>query len=129
MTYVRSIGIALGVLLVAGAASAHHLSSAFFDVDERFTLTGELVRIDWRNPHIELSVDVADDQGQLVTWRLEGPSPGELREYIPRSDFADAIGKPIDVEASPARDGSQWGLLRMLTLPGGNPVPLCPANC
>jgi hypothetical protein len=40
-----------------------------------------------------------------------------------------AIGKAVTVEASRARDGSRSGLLRIITLPGGKVISLCPQNC
>jgi hypothetical protein len=118
------------VLLATSTLSAHHNMSAIFDFNQRFTLTGALTQVDWRNPHIELIVDVKSDQGQVQTWKYEGPSPGVFRtRNVGKTDFAGAIGKAITVEASRARDGSLWGLIRVVTLPDGKVVSLCPQNC
>jgi hypothetical protein len=118
------------VLVATGTLSAHHNMSAIFDFNQRFTLTGALTRVDWRNPHIELIVDVKSDQGQVQTWKYEGPSPGVFRtRNVGKADFAGAIGMTITVEASRARDGSLWGLIRVVTLPDGKVVSLCPQNC
>ena len=120
--------IAFGVLLAAGAVDAHHNMSAIFDFNQRFTLTGALSKVDWRNPHIELFVDVKNEQGQVQTWRYEGPSPGIFRtRNIGKDNFV--IGMTLKVEASRARDGSMWGLLREVTLPDGTVLSLCPQNC
>ena len=120
--------IAFGVMLAAGAVDAHHNMSAIFDFNQRFTLTGALTKVDWRNPHIELFVDVKTEQGQVQTWRYEGPSPGIFRtRNIGKDNFT--IGMTLKVEASRARDGSMWGLLREVTLPDGTVVSLCPQNC
>ena len=69
----------LTVLLLAGSASAHHNMSAYFDFNNRVTVTGTLAKIDWRNPHIELIVDGKDGE-KAQPWRLEGPSPGFFRD-------------------------------------------------
>ena len=120
--------IAFGVMLAAGALDAHHNMSAIFDFNQRFTLTGALTKVDWRNPHIELFVDVKSEQGQVQTWRYEGPAPGIFRtRNIGKDHFT--IGMTLKVEASRARDGSMWGLLREVTLPDGTVVSLCPQNC
>ena len=120
--------IAFGVMLAAGAVDAHHNMSAIFDFNQRFTLTGALTKVDWRNPHIELFVDVKTEQGQVQTWRYEGPSPGIFRtRNIGKDNFT--IGMTLKVEASRARDGSMWGLIREVTLPDGTVVSLCPQNC
>ena len=118
------------VLVATGTLSAHHNMSAIFDFNQRFTLTGTLTQVDWRNPHIELIVDVKSDQGQVQTWKYEGPSPGVFRtRNVGKADFAGALGMAITVEASRARDGSLWGLIRVVTLPDGKIVSLCPQNC
>jgi hypothetical protein len=44
-------------------------------------------------------------------------------------DFENATGKTVKVEASRARDGSLRGLMRIITMPDGKVVSLCPQNC
>ena len=39
------------------------------------TLTGVVTKIDWRNPHTHLYLDVKDGQGKVVNWTLEGYPP------------------------------------------------------
>lgn len=117
--------------VVAGSAWAHHSMSALFDFDQRFTRSGALTKVDWRNPHIYLLVEVKTDEGLVEKWAFEGPSPNffRSREDVGKSDFVSAIGKTVTVEASRARNGSRSGLIRMITLPGGKVVSLCPQNC
>ena len=104
--------------------------SALFDFNQRFTRTGTLTKFDWRNPHIQLSVDAKSDQDQVETWTFEGPSPTFFRTRdVGKVDFESGIGKTVTVEASRARDGSLSGLIRMITLPDGRVVSLCPQNC
>ncbi|MBI4521471.1 MAG: hypothetical protein HY701_11585 [Gemmatimonadetes bacterium] len=114
----------------AGAAWAHHNMSAAFDLNQRFSRTGTLTRLDWRNPHIYLSVDASNDGGQVETWLFEGPPPGFFRTRdIGRDDFESSIEKTVTVEASRARDGSRSGLIREITLADGTVVSACPQNC
>jgi len=129
-------GIAFALVLLAGlvwphqTAWAHHNMSASFDFNNRVTLSGTLSKLDWRNPHIEIFVDVKGDKDQVESWSVEGPAPVFFRDRdISRSDIESALGKQVTVEASRARDGSRWGLLRTLTLPGGKLVSACPQNC
>ena len=117
-------------VLVSGSAWAHHNMSAAFDFNQRFTETGTLTQLDWRNPHIYVSVEVTSEEGQVATWQFEGPSPGSFRaRAIDKSDFVNSIGQTVTVEASRARDGSLSGLIRQITLADGTVVPLCPQNC
>ena len=129
MTVRSQVAIALVMILFSGLAGAHHNMSALFDFNNRVTLTGTLAKFDWRNPHIQLIVDVNKD-GQIETWTLEGPPPIFFKERdISKSDFENAFGKTVTAEASRARDGSRAGLLRTMTLPGGKLVSACPQNC
>ena len=128
--------VAGGLVLLAGlawphpAAWAHHNMSANFDINNRVTFAGTLTKLDWRNPHIEFFVDVKGDKDQIDTWSVEGPAPAFFRDRdVSRSDVEAALGKMVTVEASRARDGTRWGLLRTLTLPDGKLVSACPQNC
>ena len=124
------VSVALALVLAVGTAWAHHNMSALFDFNQRFTRTGTLTKFDWRNPHIQLSVDAKGEQGEMETWSFEGPSPTFFRtRNVGKVDFESGIGKTVTVEASRARDGSLSGLIRMITLPDGTVVSLCPQNC
>ena len=109
---------------------AHHNMTAIFDFNDRVTLTGTLTKIDWRNPHIYLTVDVAKTAGGTESWQAEGPSPTWFRiRDIGKDDFANSIGKSFNMELSRARDKTPTGLIRTITLPGGRVVSACPQNC
>jgi len=124
------VSIAAALFLAAVGVSAHHNMSAAFDFDQRFTRTGVLSKADWRNPHIYLIVDVKSDRGQLEHWSFEGPAPAFFKSRnIGREQFDNAVGKSVTVEASRARDGSMSGLIRMVKLPDGAEISLCPQNC
>jgi len=49
MKKIVAASLALAVL-VMGSTWAHHNMSAVFDVNQRFTVTGTLMKLDWRNP-------------------------------------------------------------------------------
>jgi hypothetical protein len=104
--------------------------TALFDLNDRVTLTGTFSRVDWRNPHINLTMEVKDAEGKMETWQIEGPPPSFFRTRdVGKADFEGAIGKTVTAEASRARDKSPSGLMRIITLPGGKIVSACPQNC
>ena len=125
------VGLAFaGVLLSVKSAYAHHNMSALFDFNDRVTLTGTLSQLDWRNPHIYLTVDVQNVKGERETWLSEGPAPNWFRiRDIAKADFQSSMGKSVTVEVSRARDKSRSGLIRTITLPDGRVVSACPQNC
>ena len=129
MTVRQEVALVLVFVLFSGIAGAHHNMSALFDFNNRVNVTGTLTKFDWRNPHIQLIVEV-NNNGQMETWTLEGPPPIFFKERdISKTDFENAFGKMVSAEASRARDGSKAGLLRTMTLPGGKLVSACPQNC
>jgi hypothetical protein len=126
----RTFGAISLAVLFAAPVWAHHNMSALFDFDQRFTVTGELTDLDWRNPHIFLFVEAENDAGVLEKWSFEGPPPGFFRNRaFTRGDFEASLGKSVTVEASRARDGSMSGLIREVTLADGRAVSACPQNC
>ena len=128
----RRILIALAFALVplTHQALAHHNMTAIFDFNDRVTVTGTLSKVDWRNPHIYLTVDVKNAGGAMESWQAEGPSPTWFRiRDIGKDDFANNLGKSFEVELSRARDKTPTGLIRTITLPGGKVVSACPQNC
>ena len=68
-----AVFVAFAAILMAGSALAHHNMSAIFDFNDRVALTGTLTKMDWRNPHIYLTLDAKT--GELV-WRERLPGVG-----------------------------------------------------
>ena len=119
----------VAALLLTVSVRAHHNMSAAFDFSDRVSLTGTLTKVDWRNPHIYLFLDVKQGN-EVEPWSIEGPSPSFFRmREISSDDFKVAVGKTVSAEASRARDHSKSGLIRTITLPDGKVISLCPQNC
>ena len=127
----RRIAVVVGLAcLVAGSARAHHNMSAAFNFDDRVTVTGLITKVAWTNPHTYLTVETKSSDTAGQTWSMEGPSPNYFRTHdISRTEFENAISKTVTAELSRARDGSQTGLIRTITLPDGKVISLCPQNC
>jgi hypothetical protein len=125
-----ALALAFALVPLGQKVVAHHNMTAIFDFNDRVTLTGTLSKVDWRNPHIYLTLDVKGAGGAMENWQAEGPSPTWFRiRDIGKGDFADNMGKSFEVEMSRARDKSPTGLIRTITLPGGRVVSACPQNC
>jgi hypothetical protein len=120
-----SAALTCALLLLAGRApAAHHSFSAAFDLSHKFSVTGTLNKIDWRNPHIQLFVDVKTEQGQLEAWIIESMPPSFFRDRKVggRADLDNAIGKTLTIEGVRARDGSRSGIAEKIRLPDGTSV-------
>ncbi len=114
------------LILLAGSLRAHHSISAVFDRSQTITITGTLTKLDWRNPHMEFLMEAKADGGQVKAWVIQGASPNAFRnQNITRSDFEQAIGQTLTVEAHPAKKGSGYGALALkIVFPDGRSVRL-----
>jgi uncharacterized protein DUF6152 len=122
MRFRLSVGLTCAlVTLVSRPPAAHHSFSAGFDLSHKFTVTGTLTKIDWRNPHIQLFVDVKNAQEQPEAWVIESMPPSFFRDRSvgSRTDLDNAIGKIVTIEGVRARDGSPSGIAEKITLPDG----------
>ena len=122
--------LALAFAMVANEAVAHHNMTATFDFNDRVSLNGTLTKVDWRNPHVYMTVEVKDANGAMESWQIEGPAPSFFRiRDFGKADFEGSIGKTVKVELSRARDKSRFGLIRTFELPNGKVISACPQNC
>ena len=109
---------ALGLLLAAVPVMAHHSFAAEFDSNKPIKMTGTVTKIEWMNPHAYFYIDVKDASGKVTNWGLEMGSPnGLMRQGWTRNSMK--IGDEITVEGSAAKDGSNIGNARSVTLTGG----------
>lgn len=101
-------------LLVAGAPLlAHHSAAAEYDQDRTVTVQGIVTKIEWTNPHIFIYLDAKDENGQVVTWSLEGASPIALfRDGVHKDSLK--IGDAITVVAFPARTVAHLGDMKTI---------------
>ena len=106
------------VLLAASLSSvvfAHHSTSAF-DLDVVREFTGEIVRIQWRNPHVRMHIRVQDEDGNEQIWEMEAQDINSLnRAGVPRELVE--IGQVVRVAASPSSRRDNRLLLTNLLLP------------
>jgi hypothetical protein len=108
----------LGLLLASVPAIAHHSFAAEFDAAKPIKLTGSVTKVEWMNPHTYFYIDVKDDKGTVTNWGLEMGSPnGLMRQGWTRNSMK--IGDVVTVEGSAAKDGSNIGNARSVSLASG----------
>ena len=114
-TRLAIVAIALGIL--ASSAWAHH-SFSVFNMQTEVSITGVVKEVQWTNPHIFIWVDVTGENGEVVTWGLEGMSPN----FLARRGWSRTTLEPGDevtVSLRPLISGEPGGMFISTTTPDG----------
>lgn len=113
------------ILLVVGfgvlpPADAHH-SFVMFDRTTQSTVSGEVTKVSWRNPHVMFKILVVNPQGEETTYLIESGSPSMLMNGgLKRSMIK--VGEKISVTFMPLVNGKPGGLLDFITKADGSVI-------
>ena len=108
-----TLGLLAVILMAAPSVSAHHSFAATYDATKMITLNGIVTRVEFRNPHIWVFLDVQGDNG-ATRWGCEGGAPNQLFRQGWRPDTL-KVGEQITVEGFASRDGKPACNMRVLT--------------
>lgn len=105
-------------LASATSARAHHAFATEFDVDRPVSLEGKVTKVELINPHSWITIEVVDENGEAVSWMIEGGSPNALvRRGVTKASVP--IGSELVVRGYQARDGSNRAVGRDLRFADG----------
>ena len=112
--------ICTGLLLASPAFFAHHSASAEFDETKPLEFTGTVRLVEWVNPHGYVQVDVKDETGKIVTYRVEIMAPNGLYRAGWTKDSVKP-GETVSFKGRAAKNPESMNVSGRLTL-NGKPV-------
>ena len=89
-----------GWLFVASIGYTHHNFNTYFDVRERVTVEGVIAEVRIANPHSRITLEIEDEQGDVMVWAIETGAAqsmaerGWTRDTLPVGSRVTALGFP-----------------------------------
>ena len=87
----------------------------------RVTLKGAVSRIEWRNPHVVIYMDVKEPDGRLVTWGFENAGVIQLAQAGYHRNTL-KLGQEITAIVNPAANGSAMSIVVKVILADGSEI-------
>ncbi len=117
---------AVGLLAAAPAGWAHH-STAEFDYGKTIDVEGVVKEVQWTNPHSYLQILSKGPDGATIQWGVEIGAPAINVRLGWRKDSV-KVGDKVTLTMAPARDGRNFGTLRVITFEDGHKLSGVAAN-
>lgn len=111
---------ALWLVLTAGTisgAQAHH-SAAQYDFAQNVEITGKIIHVDVRNPHIDLVLEYTDAAGKTKQVQFEGHSRNNVFRRGWQPDMM-KDGDTVTIFIAPMRSGEDGGYIQSFKLANG----------
>jgi hypothetical protein len=121
--------VVLSSFLIVGvgvALEAHHAVAGVYDLNKEVVLQGQLVKLNFVNPHASIVLNVPNPDGTTTEWVLTTASVQVLtRQGLNKSSIKP--GEILKVTVLPAKNGHPVGFIRSLEL-GDKQIQLFFAN-
>ena len=102
---VRMLTVLLAFVSTTDVPSAHH-SRAMFDVDKLVAVEGVVTDVQWRFPHMWITLDVPGPNGRTESWGFEGAGAAMMVASGISPQIL-KVGNRVKIIAHPARDSSK----------------------
>lgn len=113
--------VLLFVSSTIASVSAHHGRGSTYDMNKRITLKGVVSRVDWRNPHVVIYMDVKDETGSVVTWGFENAGVSQLAQAGYNRNTL-KVGQEITAIVNPAANGAPTAIVVKVILADGSEI-------
>ena len=101
--------LALGSLMAATAAYAHHSFARDYHEDQMISLEGDVVNFDYRNPHAWVYFTASDSGGVMRKFGAEWANPRRLEQQGVGASVLKA-GDHVIVRGAPSRSATTYSV-------------------
>jgi uncharacterized protein DUF6152 len=122
----KNLGLCLALLfsalLVSSPILAHH-GETNYDTDKLVTIKATVTQFEFINPHVQITMDVKNDKGEIEKWVCEARSPAML---VRNGDWDKNTLKPGDVITATgfrSKNGANILRLKKIVLADGKELP------
>ena len=102
---VGTLALLLGLMVTTTLVSAHH-SRAMFDTETLVAVEGVVTDVQWRNPHMWVTLDVPGPDGKMESWGFEGSGAASMVAAGISPQIL-KVGNRVKIIAHPGRDKSK----------------------
>ncbi len=107
-------------------ASAHHAAGAVF-TDEEIEVEGVVTEFNFVNPHVNIMLNVTDENGSETAWMVTGPAAPPMRRWGWTADTVQA-GQLMRFAGKKSRTGAPMLLIESAEIQSGRFAELDPAD-
>jgi hypothetical protein len=118
----RSV-VLLSLLGIPLASGAHHSIAGNYDPGQIVEVDGEVIDVLWRNPHVQVSMRVIDENGSEQLWEMAMDSVSNMRRWKIDPSFIE-VGDNITVAGDLARRIEHGMYIRNILTSDGEEVVL-----
>ena len=116
------LGILFSVLVASSPLLAHH-GEANYDTEKVVSVKGTVTDFQFINPHVQISLDVKNDKGEVEKWVTEARSPSMLGRLGGWDKNTIKIGDVIIASGHRTKNGTNFLRLIKIVLPDGREMP------
>ena len=117
-----SLAIIFGVLVASGPLLAHH-GEANYDTTKVVSVKGTVTEFSFINPHVQISLDVKNEKGEIEKWVGEARSPSMLARIGGWDKNTVKVGDLITASGHRTKNGTNFLRLMKIVLPDSREMP------
>jgi hypothetical protein len=122
----KNLGLCLAflfsVLLGSSPVLAHHGESNY-DTDKLVTIKATVTQFEFINPHVQITMDVKNDKGEIEKWVCEARSPAMLVRNGDWDKNTLKAGDVITATGFRSKNGANILRLKKIVLADGKELP------